>query len=178
MAPNSEENRCNAHSSFRYMLKSQSQITNFTAPNPSTQLFVIPPFCLFASMFCNKVKIHFTDQTRKSHKAQRFVYSRKCHVTFTLNAFKLHRFSMNSSQHCLSPLAWFTTRIATHIRAENRREEENKLLAWNWAQSGVIKGARLLGSSAQQTFTVHPADEYFSPTSGMILGNVNTAQVK
>lgn len=69
-----------------------------------------------------------------------FIQERKCHVTSTLNALKLFlRISMNSSQHCLSNLVWFATIIATHSRAENRREGENELLALDWAQSSALK---------------------------------------
>lgn len=63
-------------------------------------------------------------------------------MTSTLNGLQLfQRTSMNSSQHCLSNLVRVATIIATHIRAENRREGENKLLALDWAQSSALKRA-------------------------------------
>lgn len=63
-------------------------------------------------------------------------------MTSTLNALKLFlRISMNSSQHCLSNLVWFATIMGTHIRAESRREGENKLLASDWAQSSALNRA-------------------------------------
>lgn len=48
---------------------------------------------------------------------------------------------MNSSQHCLSNLVWFATIMASYIRAENRGDGENKLLALDWDQSSALKGA-------------------------------------
>lgn len=63
-------------------------------------------------------------------------------MTSILNAFQLFlRISMNSSQYCLSNLVRSGTIIATPIRAEKRREEENKLFASDWAQWSAPKRA-------------------------------------
>lgn len=63
-------------------------------------------------------------------------------MTSTLNALqRFQRTSMNSSQYCLSNQVLVGTILATHIRAENRREGENKLLALDWAQSSALKRA-------------------------------------